>query len=105
MQNISKEQWKQLVNIDQSIILDVRTPKEWNEGIIPNAITLDFLNIESFKNQLTNLDINMTYFVYCRSGNRSSQACLLMDQLGYKKTYNLNGGILSWDEATIPYNS
>jgi rhodanese-related sulfurtransferase len=39
------------------------------------------------------------------SGNRSSQACLLMDQLGYKKTYNLNGGILSWDEATIPYNS
>ena len=36
--------------------------------------------------------------LYCRSGNRSGQACLFMDALGFKKTRNLTGGMLAWQD-------
>jgi rhodanese-related sulfurtransferase len=36
--------------------------------------------------------------IYCRSGRRSMMACMVLDQLGFKDTYNLEGGILAWQE-------
>ena len=43
------------------------------------------------------MDKNKSYFIYCRSGNRSSKACFIMNSMGFKKTFNLMGGILEWD--------
>ena len=77
-----------------AVLLDVRTPDEFNGGHIPNSINLDIMSF-NFKNEIEQLDKNKTYFVYCRSGNRSGQACMMMSDLGLK-AYNLIGGIGAW---------
>jgi len=81
-------------------ILDVRTPGEYADGHINNALNLDF-TATSFRDSLEKLDRNKTYMVYCRTGNRSSQAVNIMDELGFKKVYHL-GGIVDWEKMGYP---
>tara|TARA_B100000508_G_scaffold141091_1_gene146301 strand:+ start:27853 stop:28161 length:309 start_codon:yes stop_codon:yes gene_type:complete len=101
MENLSQEDWKQkLSSTDDAIILDVRTPQEWAEGIIPGAEKLDFLDSSNFMNEIKEMDKDKNYFVYCRSGNRSGQACQIMDQLGFKGAFNLIGGMMEWQGET-----
>ena len=102
MSNLTQEEWKQqLENDSNAVVLDVRTDAEISEGIIPNAIHIDIYQGQGFMNKLEDLDKSMNYYVYCRSGGRSGQACSIMSQLGFKKAYNLNGGILEWNEALV----
>ncbi len=105
MENISKELWKEkLAKEADYVLLDVRTPQECAEGIQQGAIQLNIMDSQSFRNRIESLDKSKTYFVYCRSGNRSGQACQILDQLGFNKTYNLLGGMMSWDEPTVSPN-
>lgn len=102
MENLSQEEWKsKLDSTEDSVILDVRTPAEWSEGIIPNAKKIDFLDSANFIKNIEQLDKNKTYFVYCRSGNRSGQTCQIMNQLGFKNSYNLMGGMMEWKGETV----
>ena len=97
MENVSKENWKKLVaKTDNAVVIDVRTSAECQEGMQPNAIQMDFLSLTDFLSAVNKLDKSKTYFLYCRSGNRSGQACMYMHDNGLK-TYNLIGGMLSWD--------
>ena len=48
-------------------------------------------------NELGKLDKDLSYYVYCRTGVRSSNSCALMSELGFKKTFNLIGGIVEWN--------
>lgn len=97
MENINQEKWIQLTESEEnSVILDVRTPQECAEGIQPDAELLNFLDNVNFISGLEKLDKSKTYFLYCRSGNRSAKACMIMDQMGFSKTYNLLGGMLEW---------
>ena len=101
MENLSNKRWKQLIaETNNHVVLDVRTPKECNEGIIAEAIQIDFLADHDFASALESLDKEKTYFVYCRSGNRSAQACNYMTMKGFK-TYNLMNGIMGWDGEVI----
>lgn len=75
-----------------AVLVDVRTPSEFASGHITSAINIDFEN-QSFSSEIKKLDINKTYFVYCRSGNRSGQAIALMKANGIKNIYELQGGI------------
>ncbi len=75
-----------------TIILDVRTPAEFNQGAIKGAINIDIMG-GAFNDKITKLDKNKTYLVYCRSGNRSGSACSAMGNLGFTKLFNLSGGI------------
>jgi rhodanese-related sulfurtransferase len=50
--------------------------------------------------EINNLDKNKNYFIYCKSGARSSNACKIMNQLGIPNTYNLIGGIDLWEGDT-----
>ncbi len=85
-----------LMEEDSVIILDVRTLAEVNAGAIEGAIHLDFYQSD-FQAKLSLLDKRSTYLVYCRSGNRSSQASALMtERLGFKDVKNLLGGYQSW---------
>ncbi len=104
MANLTQEDWtKQLEEDNNSVILDVRTEDEVNLGIIPNAIHIDIYKGQGFIYKLEELDKTKSYFVYCRSGARSGQACTIMNQLGFNKAYNLLGGIIEWQgEKTQP---
>ena len=82
------------------IILDVRTPKEVAEGIIPGAKVIDFYG-DNFKAELEQLDKDKTYYVYCRSGGRSGKTCNALQTAGFPNIYNLKGGITAWKKAGL----
>ena len=97
IEDLSQEEWaEQLASDDNAVILDVRTDAEVAEGIIPNAIQIDFNKGQEFINEIETLDKSKNYYLYCRSGNRSGQACQIMEQLGFENAYNLEGGMLQW---------
>jgi phage shock protein E len=77
-----------------AILLDVRTPAEVAAGKLPNAINIDFQS-PNFTAQVGKLDKETSYFVYCRSGVRSANACRKMHEMGFSKLTNLSGGYLS----------
>jgi len=96
--DLTQEEWvSELENDNNAVILDVRTLAEVEQGIIPNAIHIDIYMGQGFVNELNKLDKTKNYYVYCRSGNRSRQACYLMDQMGFNNAYNLKGGIIDWN--------
>ena len=77
---------------ENSVLLDVRTPNEYMSSHIASAINIDFEN-QTFLSEIKKLDTSKTYFVYCRSGNRSGQAIMVMKNNGFKNIYELKGGI------------
>ncbi|MFD0991458.1 rhodanese-like domain-containing protein [Mariniflexile jejuense] len=98
MEDLTQEEWvSQLENDANAVILDVRTDAEVADGIIKNAIHIDIYKGQGFIDEIEALDKTKNYYVYCRSGNRSGQACSVMNQLGFENAYNLLGGILEWE--------
>lgn len=98
MQELTQEKWREELNkSEKAVILDVRKPEECAEGVIPNAIEVDILNPDHFMSKIEKLDKDKDYFIYCRSGNRSGQACNIMEQMGFSSTHNLLGGMLEWN--------
>ena len=96
MLDIKKEDWKKrLAQDSNAVVLDVRTPEEWAEGVMPNSLKIDIYSPD-FMAKVEELDKSKSYYIYCRSGGRSAQACMHMMDLGFKKIYNLEGGMLAW---------
>jgi len=83
------------------VILDVRTPGEFAEGFIEGAQMIDFQS-GNFETEIGTLDKDVTYAVYCRSGNRSGQAVKVMQDAGFKNIYNLDGGVIDWANSGLP---
>jgi rhodanese-related sulfurtransferase len=83
------------------IILDVRTPEEFNAGHIPNAININIADSD-FSSEVSKLDKNATVAVYCRSANRSAVATNEMAELGFTDMYDMQGGIIDWEAAGGP---
>lgn len=82
------------------VVLDVRTPEEFAEGHLDGAIMVDFYAAD-FTDQLADLDPDVPYLLYCRSGSRSGQAAALMEELGFVDVANVDGGILAWSDAGL----
>ncbi|QLG44252.1 rhodanese-like domain-containing protein [Costertonia aggregata] len=98
MADLSQQEWQdQLKNDSNAVILDVRTPEEVEEGFIPNSKNIDIYLGQDFINELEKLDKSKNYYVYCRSGNRSGQACTIMNSIGFDNAYNLEGGFMNWE--------
>ncbi|WP_179336724.1 rhodanese-like domain-containing protein [Winogradskyella ludwigii] len=97
MADLSQQEWEEQLEADNNaVILDVRTQDEVDEGMIPNAIHIDIYKGQGFVDEVEALDKTKNYYVYCRSGARSGQACGIMNQLGFEKAYNLEGGFMNW---------
>ena len=102
MADLSQLDWASRLDDDeQGLVLDVRTPQEFEEGYIPEAININIYEAQLFLDALEKLDKSKNYYVYCRSGNRSRQACALMNTLGFATAYNLEGGIIEWQGEII----
>ncbi len=80
------------------VLLDVRTPEEFNDERIPGAINLPLDEIGESTLALLK-DLDQEIYVYCRSGNRSAQAATKLIGLGYTKVYDF-GGIIDWPYET-----
>lgn len=98
-QNIDNKQFKELMKKPNTVVFDVRTNKEVAEGYIPQATVFADINETAvFETTIQKLDKSKTYLVYCRSGARSSKACRMMEEQGFKgPLYNLAMGITGWD--------
>jgi rhodanese-related sulfurtransferase len=89
--------------IENAILIDVRTPDEFNDGHIDKAVNIDISNPE-FKNEIKKLDKSLTYFLYCLSGSRSGMALRIMKNIGINNIYDLYGGIISNPDSIILIN-
>ena len=95
--DLDQSTWaKQALSEKKGIILDVRTPEEFEISHIPESQNINFYNPKSFIQEVEKLDKNDSYYLYCRSGVRSANSCQLMNEMGFKKTFNLLGGISDW---------
>lgn len=82
-------------------LIDVRTPEEFNEGHIANAVNINFL-ADDFEANVANLDKEKPVMVYCKSGGRSAKASARLKELGFKNITDLEGGISNWNSADKP---
>lgn len=97
MKSLSQKDWADLLGkTPNAVTLDVRTEIEVEEGKIPNAVNIDIFDAQNFVSELGHLDKNQHYFVYCKSGGRSAQACAVMQQMGFNYIFNLEGGFSNW---------
>ena len=98
MQNISVEELKNRMDTGEELhIIDVREPYENTEFNIGGVLvplgkiqTMQIDEIEDWKDK--------EVICYCRSGNRSGQACMFLEMVGFKNTKNLTGGMMAWQE-------
>lgn len=83
---------------DNSIqLVDVRTPEEWEKGIIDGAKQIDVTSNNFEEKSLELLDKNEPVYVYCRSGGRSQIASEILLEKGFE-VYNIEGGYISWKD-------
>lgn len=88
---MSPETLKEQVEEVPGIVIDVRTPGEFGDGHL--KITDHNFNLLSgeFEQKLDSLDKNQTYYLYCRTGNRSGQAASIMKNNGFENVHNIGG--------------
>jgi rhodanese-related sulfurtransferase len=105
LQNISVIEAHNLVNINEDNpdfkILDVRTQAEYQSGHLANAFNVDIYS-QDFESQMSQLDRNRQYLVYCRTGARSAQASQTMSKLGFSHIFNMLQGISDWIASGYP---
>ncbi|MBB6459640.1 rhodanese-like domain-containing protein [Flammeovirga kamogawensis] len=82
----------------EAIIIDVRTPAEYNSGTIEGANNINVLD-DSFVPKVSTLDKNQTVMVFCKSGGRSAKAKAQLQELGFTNVVDLEGGIKGWKAA------
>ena len=78
-------------------VLDVRTAIEYKFGHLPDATNINYYSF-SFKEQLDELDKNITWLIHCRTGVRSGKSLPIMKALGFKSIVHLDGGIVAWTD-------
>lgn len=102
MTELHQDEWnEQRLAAANAVLLDVRTEEEFNEKHLPGAILIDIRQPQTFMDAANELAKDKAYYIYCRSGARSTQACQLLDQLGVAETVNLKGGILAWTGEVV----
>jgi len=97
---VSIEEMQMLSALDNVQLVDVRTPKEYNAGHLPNAQNIDF-NSPTFEQDIKQLDKNKPIILYCQKGGRSAKCADKMHEAGFKKIFDLKGGFSKWQFKTL----
>lgn len=90
-----------MMNREDSLVLDVRDDSEVRQGRIKGA---RHIPLKELKDRLGELQKyrDKTVVAYCRTGNRSAQACELLSRQGFETVVNLQGGVVAWQNANLP---
>jgi rhodanese-related sulfurtransferase len=83
------------------LILDVRTPSEFQAGHIKGAVNID-INSPDFNEKIQELEKSKTLLVYCHSGARSAKASKVLNEQGFAPIFDMAGGIISWKNHKLP---
>jgi rhodanese-related sulfurtransferase len=97
VRKVQVEEFEKLSKDKQNILLDVRTPKEFEAGHIPGATNLD-VNQPDFDQRVSALDRDKVHLVYCAAGVRSARACERMSRLGFRRLVDLAPGFKTWEK-------
>jgi rhodanese-related sulfurtransferase len=96
MSSLTILELKKLIETDPNlVIIDTRTEWEVKDGKIPKAVWMDVSSREFMQN-VTTLPKDKTYCLYCASGGRTGMIVPFMEQCGFSKVFDLEGGIVSW---------
>lgn len=94
----------QLSNRENAVFLDIREDKEYKGGHIPEAIHIPLSQLSGRVSELGKHK-DSPIIAYCRSGNRSNAAGGVLKKHGFEKVYNLGGGIVAWEKASLPVST
>jgi rhodanese-related sulfurtransferase len=86
---------------DQFVLLDTRTPVEFEKDHLPGAVFLNY-SADNFWDKVGELDHTKAYLVYCHDGGRSAKTVAFMKENGFSEAHNMKGGILAWKRAGYP---
>ena len=95
VQIVSVAEFKEGLSNNEVQLIDVRTPKEYEQDHIENAILIDYFS-EDFKKKIQELDKDKPVYLYCKSGKRSEKSSKILADLGFTEIVNLNGGFMAW---------
>ncbi|TXK45832.1 rhodanese-like domain-containing protein [Pontibacter qinzhouensis] len=99
--NLTATEVKQLIEAEEDlVILDVRTPYEFQEGHLEGAVNIDYTSPD-FEQEIVSLDTAATYLLYCKSGNRSGRATAVMKNNDFNNLYNATAGFDALKAAGI----
>ena len=76
--------------------VDIRTPKEYGDGYIDDAVNISISDKEKFITLIEKLDKEKPIYIYCYSGWRSHRAAKLLASIGFKEVYDFKGGYKAW---------
>jgi len=92
--NVSITDLPHLMKDKNTVLVDVRTPRETRQGMIGKPLKIELGS--GMEQKFSTLDKNKKYVLYCRSGVRSVSASNKMANMGFKDVNNLRGGYLAW---------
>ena len=101
VKNASVAEFDKLRAEKNTVVLDVRTEKEFKEGHIPGAVNLD-VNAPDFAKKVAALDKDKTYLAYCAHGKRGLKACGILKEAAFTNVVNLEPGLSEWEKAGKP---
>ena len=101
MKRVGVEEFDKLRSQTNTLVLDVRTEKEFKAGHIPGAVNID-VNSKVFEAQVGKLGTNKTFLVHCAAGVRSRRACQVLNAAGFPFLYDLAPGFNGWEKAGKP---
>lgn len=88
---INLEKVKEKIENGSGVVIDVRTAGEYADGHLKKAVhNWDVMSGE-FEQNIDSLDKEKSYYLYCRSGNRSGKATKIMEQNGFENVHNIGG--------------
>jgi rhodanese-related sulfurtransferase len=90
IETVPANEWETWLSDNDGVVLDVREPYEWEQGLLPGAIQISMGEIPA---RMGELDTGMAYLVVCRVGGRSQQVAAYMAMNGYERVANLSGGM------------
>lgn len=82
-------------------VIDVRTPEEFRSGHIIHAKNINIYD-KDFKESVQKLNREQPIYVYCKGGVRSAEAAKTLHELGFTTIYDLQGGIMAWENNRLP---
>ncbi|MEY8847499.1 rhodanese-like domain-containing protein [Psychroserpens sp. XS_ASV72] len=92
---ITPDEMQTLLELEEVQIVDVRTPEEYEHGFINNSQNIDFMS-PTFDEDIAKLDKSKPVILYCKSGGRSAKCSEKLEEAGFVKIYDLEGGITQW---------